>query len=69
MNFIKLIEINERGALTLPKDIRQRLGVARGGTVIAETNEAGEAARNLGNKQPARLDALRELMRERDIIA
>jgi antitoxin PrlF len=38
---MKLVSINERGTLTLPKDMRQRLGVDRGGEVIAEEMEGG----------------------------
>ena len=37
----KVININERGTLTLPKLLRQRLGVNGGGQVIAEETREG----------------------------
>ncbi|MBN1625673.1 MAG: AbrB/MazE/SpoVT family DNA-binding domain-containing protein [Deltaproteobacteria bacterium] len=34
------IQINKRGTLTLPKELRKRLGLERGGVIMAEeTNE------------------------------
>jgi len=37
----KVININERGTLTLPKEMRQRLGLKEGGQVVAEETEQG----------------------------
>ena len=37
----KVISINQRGTLTLPKDLRQRLGVRHGGQVVAEETDNG----------------------------
>ena len=35
------IQINERGGLTLPKELRRRLGLERGGVVMAEISDEG----------------------------
>jgi bifunctional DNA-binding transcriptional regulator/antitoxin component of YhaV-PrlF toxin-antitoxin module len=35
------IQINKRGTLTLPMTIRKKLGLERGGAVIAEDTELG----------------------------
>jgi len=37
----KVININERGTLTLPKEMRQRLGVSRTAQVVAEETDDG----------------------------
>lgn len=37
----KVISINERGTLTLPKELRQRLGIKGGGQVVAEETSEG----------------------------
>ena len=37
----KVININERGTLTLPKELRQRLGLNGGGQVVAEETADG----------------------------
>jgi bifunctional DNA-binding transcriptional regulator/antitoxin component of YhaV-PrlF toxin-antitoxin module len=37
----KVININDRGTLTLPKEMRQRLGVSRSAQVVAEETEDG----------------------------
>ena len=37
----KVISINERGTLTLPKELRQRLGLNGGGQVVAEETSDG----------------------------
>jgi len=37
----KVLTINERGTLTLPKDMRQRLGLAEAGQVVAEETAQG----------------------------
>ncbi len=37
----KVISINERGTLTLPKELRQRLGIKTGGQVVVEETSEG----------------------------
>jgi AbrB family looped-hinge helix DNA binding protein len=37
----KVISINERGTLTLPKELRRRIGLAGGGQVVAEETAEG----------------------------
>lgn len=37
----KVININHRGTLTLPKEMRQRLGVSRNAQIVAEETEDG----------------------------
>jgi len=38
---IKVININDRGTLTLPKELRRRLGVNGNSQVVAEETEEG----------------------------
>jgi len=37
----KVININDRGTLTLPKELRRRLGVNSNGQVVAEETDEG----------------------------
>jgi bifunctional DNA-binding transcriptional regulator/antitoxin component of YhaV-PrlF toxin-antitoxin module len=37
----KVININDRGTLTLPKEMRQRLGISRNAQVVAEETDDG----------------------------
>ena len=37
----KVITVNERGVLTLPREVRERLGVARGGQLVVDVDEGG----------------------------
>ena len=37
----KTININDRGTLTLPKELRDRLGLKKGGQVVAEETDEG----------------------------
>ncbi len=37
----KVININDRGTLTLPKEMRRRLGVSRNAQVVAEETDDG----------------------------
>ena len=37
----KVVKINNRGTLTLPKELRQRLGLKGGGQVVAEDTQEG----------------------------
>lgn len=48
----KIISVNERGALTLPKEVRDKLGVTRGGQLIVEFNEAGAVSLRPGVVMP-----------------
>jgi len=36
-----MVEVNKRGALTLPKEIRRRFGLDQGGQVIVQATEEG----------------------------
>ena len=38
---MKVISLNSRGTLTLPKDLRLRLGIKEGGQVLAEATDEG----------------------------
>ena len=40
---IKFITVNERGALTLPREVREKLGVTRGGQLIVDMDQRGKA--------------------------
>lgn len=42
----KVINTNERGTITLPKDLRQRLGLPDGGQVVAEDTVDGVLLRS-----------------------
>jgi AbrB family looped-hinge helix DNA binding protein len=37
----RIISINERGTITLPKDLRKKYGLEAGGQVIIEESESG----------------------------
>ncbi|GAB4224624.1 MAG: hypothetical protein Kow0049_00420 [Stanieria sp.] len=37
----RIISINERGSITLPKDLRKKYGLEAGGQVIIEESEEG----------------------------
>ena len=37
----RIISINDRGTLTLPRDLRRRLGLSGSGQVVAEETEEG----------------------------
>jgi len=51
----KLITVNERGALTLPRDVRERLGVTRGGQLVVEVNEEGAVTLRPGVVMPVEI--------------
>jgi AbrB family looped-hinge helix DNA binding protein len=38
---IKVININDRGTMTLPKEMRRRLGVSHNAQVVAEETDEG----------------------------
>lgn len=37
----KIVTINDRGTITLPKDLRQKYGLEAGGKVVIEESEEG----------------------------
>jgi AbrB family looped-hinge helix DNA binding protein len=45
---VKIVSVNERGALTLPKEIRERLGVLRGGQLSVEIESEGDVILKAG---------------------
>ena len=52
---VKIISVNQRGALTLPKEVRDKLGVARGGQLIVECDESGEVVLRAGVVMPVEI--------------
>lgn len=52
---IKVITVNERGALTLPKEMRKKLGVTRGGQLIVDMDERGKAVLRAGVVMPVEI--------------
>ena len=48
----KLITVNERGALTLPKEAREKLGVTRGGQLLVDIDQSGEVTLRAGVIMP-----------------
>jgi bifunctional DNA-binding transcriptional regulator/antitoxin component of YhaV-PrlF toxin-antitoxin module len=52
---IKVITVNERGALTLPKEMREKLGVTRGGQLVADMDECGKAVLRAGVVMPVEI--------------
>jgi AbrB family looped-hinge helix DNA binding protein len=51
----KIITVNERGALTLPKEARKKLGVARGGQLVMDMDESGEVVLRAGVVVPVEI--------------
>lgn len=49
---VKLISVNERGVLTLPKEARERLGVSRGGQLFMGIDEQGGVILRAGMVTP-----------------
>ena len=49
---VKLISVNERGALTLPKEAREQLGVLRGGQLFINLDKEGEVILRAGVVMP-----------------
>lgn len=48
----KVINVSERGALTLPKEARETLGVTRGGQLVVEVDEKGQVFLRAGTVVP-----------------
>ncbi len=51
----KVITVNERGALTLPKEVRQRLGVTHGGQLVVDVDESGNVVLRAGAVMPVEI--------------
>lgn len=51
----KVITVNDRGALTLPKEVRDKLGVTRGGQLIVDMQEEGEVILRAGVVMPVEI--------------
>ena len=52
---VKIISVNQRGALTLPKEVRDKLGVAHGGQLIVDCPESGEVVLRAGVLMPVEM--------------
>ena len=52
---VKIISVNQRGALTLPKEVRDKLGVARGGQLIVDCPDSGEVVLRAGVVMPVEI--------------
>jgi len=48
----KVININPRGTLTLPKELRRQLGLPRGGQIVAEDTHPKVGGRRRGDNRP-----------------
>jgi len=48
----KVITVNNKGALTLPSEVREMLGVKRGGQLVVEVEEGGEVVLRPGIVMP-----------------
>jgi len=51
----KVITVNDRGALTLPKEVREKLGVTRGGQLVVDMEEEGEVVLRAGVVMPVEI--------------
>jgi antitoxin PrlF len=51
----KVITVNQRGALTLPKEVREKLGVTRGGQLVVKINESGAVVLQAGVIMPVEI--------------
>jgi len=51
----KIIKVNERGSLTLPRDVREKLGVTRGGQLLVDMEEGGEVVLRAGVVMPVEI--------------
>lgn len=56
----KVVSINERGTLTLPKDLRERLGITSSGQVVVEETDDGLLLR-LGVTVPVEIYSAKRL--------
>ncbi len=46
-NMDRIISINERGTITLPKDLRKKYGLEAGGQIVIEESEAADCLTHL----------------------
>jgi len=51
----KVITVNARGALTLPRKVREKLGVTRGGQLVVNIDESGEVILRAGVVLPVEI--------------
>ncbi|MDD5201274.1 MAG: AbrB/MazE/SpoVT family DNA-binding domain-containing protein [Terrimicrobiaceae bacterium] len=51
----KVITVSGRGALTLPKEAREKLGVTRGGQLVLDMDEKGEVILRAGVVLPVEI--------------
>jgi len=51
----KVVTVNQRGVLTLPKEARQKLGVSRGGQLVVDVSESGEVVLRAGVVMPVEI--------------
>ena len=51
----KVITVNERGAITLPREVRERLGVTRGGQLLVDVGEGGAVILRAGVVMPVEI--------------
>jgi len=51
----KVITVNERGALTLPKEVREKLGVTRGGQLVVDVEKGGGVVLRAGVVMPVEM--------------
>ena len=61
----KLVSVNQRGSLTLPREVRDRLGIAKGGQVILDVNDSGAVSLRAGAVFPVEIYS-EERMRQFD---
>jgi bifunctional DNA-binding transcriptional regulator/antitoxin component of YhaV-PrlF toxin-antitoxin module len=52
---VKIISVSQRGALTLPKEVPDKLGVARGGQFIVDCPDSGEVVLRAGVVMPVEI--------------
>ena len=51
----KLVSVNQRGSLTLPMEVRDRLGIAKGGQLILDVNDNGAVSLRAGAVFPVEI--------------
>ena len=51
----KVISVNQRGALTLPKEVREKLGVTHGGQLVVDFDENGQVVLRAGVVMPVEI--------------
>ena len=51
----KVITVSERGTLTLPKNVREKLGVTRGGQIVVDMDKNGQVILRTGVVMPVEI--------------